>query len=290
MRINEEAGVPKGLYELSSTIAQDIVYFNELTEDEISEMVRYGDEIRRSVEFNGGTVTYHVFYDENTMNKGNADSDSISVNVARLVDAMRDGDDNGIDRAFDEIMTVILHELTHLYSFQQGYRGGKDDHIWLKYNGNLDSEVREFIYCLDQSEMNARVSSSVSLYDRYYMNSDGGFKDVMKKVMADHELRFYILDYVMIHLTEELKYAEGNGDFFKEHMKGSYYGFSLAANDTRLFGGGVKKALRICSKDYASVLRYEIKFYRRIIENYRNKIYKACWNFAVKNNISDEIG
>ena len=62
MRINEEAGVPKGLYELSSTIAQDIVYFNELTEDEISEMVRYGDEIRRSVEFNGGTVTYIVRY------------------------------------------------------------------------------------------------------------------------------------------------------------------------------------------------------------------------------------
>ena len=38
MRINEEAGVPKGLYELSSTIAQDIVYFNELTDDEISEI------------------------------------------------------------------------------------------------------------------------------------------------------------------------------------------------------------------------------------------------------------
>ena len=290
MRINEEAGVPKGLYELSSTIAQDIVYFNELTEDEISEMVRYGDEIRRSVEFNGGTVTYHVFYDENTMNKGNADSDSISVNVARLVDAMKDGDDDGIDRAFDEIMTVILHELTHLYSFQQGYRGGSDDHIWLKYNGNLDSEVREIIYCLDQSEMNARVSSSVSLYDRYYMSSDGGFKDVMKKVMSDYELRFYILDYVMMHLTEELKYADGNREFFKDYMKGSYYGFSLAANDTRLFGGGVQKALRICSKDYASVLRYEIKFYRRIIENYRNKIYKACWNFAVKNNIANEIG
>ena len=287
MVINEEAGVPNGLYELACAISQDIAYFNELTEDEISELVEYEGEIQRSVEFGGGTVVYNVFYDENYLNKGNADSESISFNVVSLVKAMSNDDYDGIDNACDELITVILHELTHLYAQQQGEGNGSDEHIWLKYSGKLDSDVREFIYCLSSSEINARVASSVSIFDRYQVKYGGNFQSAMVRTLNDHELRFYALDYMMMKLREELRYAESNDGYFNVRFKPTYYGYSLAANDSRLFGGGVKKANELCSKDYASVLRHELSFYGKLIEAYRKKIYKACWTFANRYNIKN---
>ena len=278
-RLFESAGVPDGMYEVACDVLNDII-FNEPSEEEIENMKDYDNcDIEREVETPIGIITYTLFYDDGYGAKlGEADEDSISINYAPFA--------KGWQNVEERMLPVILHELTHLYSFRKGADEGNLDYIWMNYEGKIEDDVREFLYAIDPNELNARVSSSVAVFDSYYYgttNACGNFKKSIELTLDNVELRMTSITYVIEQLQNELNYIikEGQSNFNLQwdenyNFKQWLYGFSLAANDKRIIGN-TRMAVAACKRDYKTVLKKELKLYNTILEKYKRKIYKACW-------------
>lgn len=281
-KLFESAGVPDGMYEAAADILNDII-FNEPSEEEIENMKEYNDyDETRQIETSIGTITYTLFYDDNYTKLGEADSESIYINYAPFANDWNDWNNVG-----ERMLPVILHELTHLYSFRKGAKESDFDYIWLNYNSKIDADIRDFLYAIDPSEINARVASSIAVFENYWYNeTNHDFKKAIKMTLDDTELRFYTINYVIEQLQKELEFiTEGGQEYFNKvwnenhNFKQLLYGFSLAANDKRIIGNR-KAAEMACKSNYKAVLNKELNIYNNILKKYKRKIYKACWNYA----------
>lgn len=194
---------------------------------------------------------------------------------------------------------IILHELTHTLNKESDPMS----RLWIKsvsrYN---EDDVRSIIYLFSKSEMDARVASSAALFLYYYRMETSGhdvdvytnenklnelfYKVLMPQVLSDNELKIRDMELYVSIITNEW------GSCSKEYLQSCMIkpisnvmslAFHLALNEDKLYKrSNPRQVLKI----YASnPQRFEEKvknFYQNLLDKYKSRIYKACWNVFMK--------
>jgi len=194
------------------------------------------------------------------------------------------------------VYPVVLHELTHTL-------GNSDpmDRLWIKsVNSFNEEDVRDFMYTFSTSEMNSRVASAPSILlstlkleysesDIEQVKASGAenyffTEDLMPKVMNNVEIGYShmktLVDWlnsVNVHFPTSKEYLEDCLARKNTKFVNSVH-FHLATNEDKLYKrSNPRQVLKLYAADPQKFEQKVTQFYQNLLEQYRRRIYKACW-------------
>ena len=194
------------------------------------------------------------------------------------------------------VYPIILHELTHVLG-----NGDPMDRLWIKpVNRFNEEDVRDYMYTFSASEMNSRIASAPSILlstlkldyaekdieqviesgaENYFFT-----EDLMPKVMKNVEIDYShmktlvgLLESYSTHFPVSKEYLEDC--LATKHTKfvNSLF-FHLATNEDKLYKrSNPRQVLKLYASDPRKFEQKVAGFYRNLFEQYKKRIYKACW-------------
>ena len=175
------------------------------------------------------------------------------------------------------------------------------DRLWIKpVNRFNEEDVRDYMYTFSTSEMNSRVASAPSILlstlkleysesDIEQVRESGAenyffTEDLMPKVMKNVEIDYShmktlvgILESYSTHFPVSKEYLEDC--LAAKHTKfvNSLF-FHLATNEDKLYKrSNPRQVLKLYASDPRKFEQKVAGFYRNLFEQYKKRIYKACW-------------
>lgn len=198
------------------------------------------------------------------------------------------------------VCPVVLHELTH----NLDKNGNPMDRLWIKpVNRYNEEDVRDYMYIFSTSEMNSRVASAPAILMSIIKleHAEKDLKDVinsknprtkqiffsqnlMPSVFDSPELKINhmgtlvgLLENYNTHFPISAEYLEDCLKSKPTTFVNSLF-FHLAINEPKLYKrSNARQVLKLYATNPREFELKVIQFYKDLFEQYKKRIYKACW-------------
>lgn len=304
---NESRGVPSQYIEVAKRMARhiidehlyDLYEFNEDNEEEINSWDDSDDDyIEDSVEVDGKYYEYELYNMGNYYKKAETDGEMITINYEPINNILKRIDDKfsnlpNIDYSTKEkyientvynyLYPVLLHEFTHNTSYDELETQG----TWANaHRLNID-DVKEILYLFSENELNSRIASAYALMETAlgellmggkFENGQEFYDFIKENIFNENELCLQGMEvYIPLMKHDFVGYSD------KEYIKRSknektqpyslpYY---LFKNDTRLKNN--RKLNQLFDENYIAACKWVCDFYQNIIDEYKKKIIRTCY-------------